>query len=124
MAKAKKAEGKAAVVRNPAVSAETKLRAYFQGRKNNQSMAEIAKSIGMKPSSFAVSISQLRKIAKATAAAKAEAGVEFTNPFDSLPKTRIVAGSVKSLFDNSELMKALDNLEVVEETPAGETVDA
>ena len=98
-----------AVARNASVSASVKLAAFAAGRKAGKTNKEIAASLGMKEGSFSVSISQLRKRFAEDAAAKAAKGETVVNPFveiDKLKVTRSAAG--KNVFDNAELLAALD----------------
>lgn len=98
-----------AVARNASVSANAKLAAYAAGRKAGKTNKEIAASLGMKESSFSVSISQLRKRFAEDAAAKAAAGVTVVNPFVEIDKLKTARTSAsKNVFDNADLLAALD----------------
>lgn len=112
-----------AVARNASVSREAKLAAYAAGRKAGKTNKEIAESLGMKESSFSVSISQLRKRFAEDAAAKAANGVTVVNPFVEIDKLKAArTAASKNVFDNADLLAALDTETETETADAeGET---
>ncbi len=103
----------ATVTRNEAVSADAKVKAYIQGKRDGKTNGQIAAELGMKESSFSVSISQLKKKFKADAAAKLGTGVTVVNPFDSVKSVR--KSSKSNVFDNAELIASLNEVDVNDE---------
>lgn len=121
-----KGKGKHTGPKNAAVSAEQFLKVYLPAAKEGKSNKEIAQLLGMNLGSFSVRLSNLRKRTAEDCEAAKAAGKSVVNPFDAIVSRR--GNTKKNFFAEGGLLARLGMLggdvEVVEETPSGETVNA